>query len=263
MNATILIPLLLGWLGGLFVNYTADVLPRTRRFSPPLCRNCESQFSFMDYLALRACRACGIVRSLRTWAVQIAMCASFAYFWLNPPRALGLPLSLIVLVYFAVITVIDLEQRLILFPTSVFGAALGLVVGAGVYLKIGLTFLQAIGASLAGGLIGFGIMYLLYQFGTLVARYRARKLQAEGMADDEEEALGGGDVYLGGVLGLMLGYLYILNGLAIGVLIGGAVSLALILASALQRKYSSNALMVFIPYGPYLIAGAFYMLFVG
>ncbi len=52
-------------------------------------------------------------------------------------------------------------------------------------------------------------MFLLYQFGTLVARFRARKMQAAGQADDEEEALGGGDVYLAGVLGLMLGWHFI------------------------------------------------------
>src|SRR5688572_30980241 len=48
-------------------------------------------------------------------------------------------------------------------------------------------------------------------FRSLVARYRARRMQAAGQADDEEEALGGGDVYLAGVLGLMLGWPFIWN----------------------------------------------------
>ncbi|RIK29589.1 MAG: hypothetical protein DCC56_12865 [Anaerolineae bacterium] len=263
MNATLIVPILLGWVSGLFVNYSADVLPRTRRFSSPACRNCDNRFTWLDYLLLRACRSCGIVRSLRTWIVQLAMTASFAYFWLTPPKALGLPLSLIVLTYFAVITVIDLEHRLILFPTSVFGALLGLVVGTVVYQRLGLALPNAIGASLLGGVIGFGIMFLLYQFGTLVARYRSQKMQTEGMADDEEEALGGGDVYLAGVLGLMLGYEFVFYGLAYGILFGGVISVIFLLTSMLQRKYSSNSMMVFIPYGPYLIAGAFYMLFLG
>jgi prepilin signal peptidase PulO-like enzyme (type II secretory pathway) len=263
MNATLIIPILLGWVSGLIVNYTADVLPRTRRYSQPVCRNCGTEFSWLDYLALRACRSCGILRSLRTWMVQLTLAASFAYFWLDPPKALGLPLSLIVITYFAAITVIDLEHRLILFPTTVFGAALGLFVGINIYRKFGLSLVNAAGASLLGGAIGFGIMFLLYQFGTLVARFRARKLHSEGMADDEEEALGGGDVYLAGVLGLMLGSRFVIMGLAVGILIGGAASLALVLAILIQRKYSSRAMMVFIPYGPYLIAGAVYMLFRG
>ncbi len=54
-------------------------------------------------------------------------------------------------------------------------------------------------------MIGFGVMCLVYQLGAVMARYRARKMQAAGQADDEEEAFGGGDVYLAGVIGLMLG----------------------------------------------------------
>jgi len=184
------------------------------------------------------------------------------YFWLFPPKALGLTLSLIVLTYFAVITVIDLEHRLILHPTSLFGAALGLFVGVTIYQgALGMPLLNAIGSSLLGGVIGFGFMYVLYLLGMLVARYRARKLQAEGLADDEEESLGGGDVYLMGVLGLMLGSQYILSGLVSGILLGGLVSLALVIALMLRQRYSSQSLMTFIPYGPYLIAGAFRVLF--
>ena len=104
-------------------------------------------------------------------------------------------------------------------------------------------------------------MYLLYQVGGLVARLRARRMQAAGQADDEEEALGGGDVYLLGVLGLMLGKDFILNALVLGVLFGGIVSLLFIIALLVRRSYSSDALMTFIPYGPYFIVAAFYMLF--
>ncbi len=103
-------------------------------------------------------------------------------------------------------------------------------------------------------------MFLLYQLGTLVARYRARKMQAAGQADDEEEALGGGDVYLAGVLGLMLGPA-IVYALAYGILLGGMVSFLFILALLVRRRYTSDALMTFIPYGPYFILGAFYLLF--
>src|SRR5688572_8360241 len=98
-------------------------------------------------------------------------------------------------------------------------------------------------------------------FRSLVARYRARRMQAAGQADDEEEALGGGDVYLAGVLGLMLGWPFIWSALLLGVLLGGVISFLFILALLVRRRYSSEALMTFIPYGPYFIIGAFYMLF--
>jgi leader peptidase (prepilin peptidase)/N-methyltransferase len=102
---------------------------------------------------------------------------------------------------------------------------------------------------------------VLYQLGTLVARVRARKMLAQGKTPDDEEALGGGDMYLAGVLGLMLGWPFIWDALVLGVLLGGLVSFLFLAALLLRRRYSSDALMTFIPYGPYLILGAFYLLF--
>jgi leader peptidase (prepilin peptidase)/N-methyltransferase len=260
MNVTLLIPLTLGWFAGLFINYAADVLPRTRRFSQPLCTHCEASLSWIDFLTLRRCPNCQRPRGLRTWLVQFLTTAAFVYFWLFPSRALGIPLGMLVIVYFGIIIVIDLEHRLILHPTSLAGALLGLVVGTVIHSRADGLLLGA-GKSLLGGLFGFGLMFLLYQFGTLVARYRARKMQAAGQAADDEEALGGGDVYLAGVLGLMLGWPFIWDALLLGVLLGGLISFLFIAALLVRRRYSSEALMTFIPYGPYFIIGAFYKLF--
>jgi leader peptidase (prepilin peptidase)/N-methyltransferase len=260
MNVTLLLPLLLGWLAGLFINYAADVLPRTRRFSQPLCTHCQAALTWKDYLALRRCPNCERPRSLRTWLVQILTTAAFVYFWLFPSRALGFPLGMLVIVYFGIIMVIDLEHRLILHPTSLAGAVLGLVVGTVIHGRADGLLLGA-AKSLLGGLFGFGVMFLLYQFGTLVARYRARKMQAAGQAADDEEALGGGDVYLAGVLGLMLGWPFIWDAILLGVLLGGLISFLFILALLVRRRYSGDALMTFIPYGPYFILSAFYLLF--
>lgn len=261
MNVTLIIPIFLGWFAGLFINYVSDVLPLTRRFSRPTCPECQTHFSWADYLRLRACRNCGKSRSLRTWLVQILTTVAFAYFWLFPSKALGIPLGMLVIVYFGIITVIDLEHRLILFPTSVVGAVLGLIAGTYIHTRINNSIVVGVEKSLLGGFFGFGVMFLLYQFGTLVARFRARKMQAAGQADDDEEALGGGDVYLAGVLGLMLGWPFIWDAILLGVLLGGLISFLFIVALLLRRRYSSDALMTFIPYGPYFIIGAFYKLF--
>ena len=261
MNIILFIPILLGWLAGLFINYSSDVLPITRRFSHPGCKECGAPYSWADYFTLRACRSCGERRSLRTWLVQILTTAAFAYFWLVPPKALGFWIGMIVLIYFGILTVIDLEHRLILHPTSLFGAVLGFVVGTSIQSQIHDNLLVGMGYSLLGGLFGFGMMFLLYKFGELVARYRARKLAAAGQADDQEEALGGGDVYLAGVLGLMLGWPFIWYALLLGVLLGGLISIIYLLTLVVRRRYSSEALMAFIPYGPYFIISAFYFLF--
>jgi leader peptidase (prepilin peptidase)/N-methyltransferase len=147
-----------------------------------------------------------------------------------------------------------------LHSTSIAGAILGVVVGTIIHSRAN-GLLAGVGSSLIGGIFGFAVMFLFYQFGALVARYRARKMQAAGQADDDEEALGGGDVFLLGVLGLMLGWPYIWDALLLGILLGGAVSLLFILALLVRRRYSSEALMTFIPYGPYFITSAFYLLF--
>lgn len=260
MNVTLIFPLILGWLAGFFINYCADVLPVTRRFTQPTCPQCGTPFTWSDYLRLHACHSCGEHRSLRTWLVQILSTGSFVYFWLHPSKALGFALGCIVLIYFGIIIVIDMEHRLILHPTSLVGAILGFMVGTWIHSRID-GFWLGMGKSLLGGVFGFGLMYLLYQFGTLVARIRARKMQATGQADDEEEALGGGDVYLAGVLGLMLGWPFIWNALLLGVLLGGLFSIVFLLTLVVRRRYSSEALMTFIPYGPYFIISAFYLLF--
>jgi leader peptidase (prepilin peptidase)/N-methyltransferase len=259
MNTTLIIPLILGWLAGLFINYASDVLPVTRRFSRPTCKNCGASYSWVDYLTLRACRSCGEKRGLRTWMVYILTIAVFVYFWLYPSQRLGPVLTIAVLTYFALIIVIDLEHRLILFPTTIAGAILGLIVGTYIYNKE-YSLLISVGQSLLGGVVGYGIMLLLYKFGELVARVRARKLESAGQPDDEEEALGGGDVYLAGILGLMMGWPVVLA-LIYGALIGGLISLIYIAALFIRRRYKSDLLMTFIPYGPFLIIGAFYVLF--
>jgi len=260
MDLTLLFPILLGWIAGLFVNYVSDVLPITRSFSQPTCHNCSSSFSWLDFLTLRACRNCRTRRSLRTWIVQFVSIASFSYFWLFPPNGLGLTLSLIVLTYFGVIIVIDLEHRLILHPTSLFGAVLGLIVGTYLYSRNNGIISGAL-TSILGGIAGFGIMFGFYQLGGLVARFRARKMREAGQAEDDEEALGGGDVYLTGVLGLMLGWPNIILGITAGALVGGVIALLALVGHFIQKRYAENSMMLFIPYGPSLVLGAFYILY--
>jgi prepilin signal peptidase PulO-like enzyme (type II secretory pathway) len=143
-----------------------------------------------------------------------------------------------------------------------FGAVLGLIVGTYIHSRINDNgLLLGLGYSLLGGLFGFAVMFLLYKLGEIVARYRARKLVAAGQADDQEEALGGGDVYLAGVLGLMLGWDFIVVGLAWGVIFAGIVSALYLLLLFVRRQYSSEAFMTFIPYGPFFIFAATLLLF--
>lgn len=180
------------------------------------------------------------------------MVIASTYIWISPPHKIGYVLGLIVATYFGVVFVIDLEHRLILHPTSIFGSLLALIVG---YLSHGLI------STLLGALGGLSIMLFFYFLGVLFTRFRAKRMQADGQEADDEEALGAGDVILVAVLGLMLGWPLIWFGLLVGILLGGLISLLLVVWLVASRQYGKNALMLFIPYGPYFLISASMIIF--
>ncbi len=251
MNLSLLTPILMGWLGGWVVNYLTDVLPVTRKFSQPACRECGVAFAWKDHLLFRRC-ANGHARGARTWVVQVVLPAASLYIWIAPPAKLGYWLGLAVVIYFGVVFVIDMEHRLILHPTSIFGSLLGLGVGL---VSHGLL------PTLWGGLGGFVILLVLYYLGVLFSRLRARWMRARGQEPDDEEALGSGDVILAAILGFMLGWPLIWFGLLLGIVLGGVFGALLVLLLLVVRRYKENALMVFIPYGPFFITSAFLIMF--
>jgi leader peptidase (prepilin peptidase) / N-methyltransferase len=252
MEPRLVIPLILGWIGGWIVNYLADVLPVTRRFSRPACQHCNTDIRWQDYLLFRTCPSCGKRRKLRAWIIQVFLAATSVYIWISPPAHLGYTLGLIVLIYFSMDFVIDLEHRLILHPTSIFGLILGL--GAGI-------LRQGLGPTLIGGLVGFAIMFFFYLIGTLFARMRTRRMQAAGLETDDEEALGAGDVILSTILGFFLGWPLVWFGLLFGILLGGAISVLLVLGLFISGQYKHKAWMVFIPYGPYFLLSSFLIIY--
>ncbi len=237
---------LFGLIAGILVNYFSDILPTQRKLTRPICVHCEASVKWTEYLTLKVCSACGKKRSLRTYLTLVAGIILSITLWLNPPTRMGYWPGLLALTYFAVIVVIDIEHRLILHMVSLAGILVGVVIGT---IRYNLT------TSIAGGIAGFIVMLVFYWVGILFARYRARKLGH----DDGEEALGFGDVILSGVLGLMLGWPVILYGLVIGILLGGIVSLALVLFLVATRRYET--MTVFTAYGPYLVMGAIILMY--
>jgi leader peptidase (prepilin peptidase)/N-methyltransferase len=167
--------------------------------------------------------------------------------WLNPPNAIGFWGGWLVLIYFGVVAVIDIEHRLILHPVSWAGVGVGLLIGV---------IRNGWWETLLGGAIGFGLMWLLYWLGEIIMRGLARM---RGRTPDDV-ALGFGDVNLSGVLGLMLGSSLILPGLLLAIFIGGLVSFFYMLVMLILRRYR---LFAALPYGPFLIIGAFVFLFLG
>lgn len=239
--------LVLGWTFGALLNYLADVLPRKRCLVAPFCLNCQTRFSIFNYLiSPRLCPSCGSRRSSRTYVVEILFVGITFWLW-ESSEYYRMPfwLAEILLLYLGLVTVIDLEHRLILHQTTFIGAGLGVLAGIWQHGWV---------STLMGGVVGFGVVLLLYYLGyllvKLISKWRKERIN--------EEALGFGDVSLSGVLGLMVGFPKIILSLVISILLGGIVSFLYLMVSLLTHRYRSFEA---IPYAPFLIFGGIAILF--
>ena len=151
----------------------------------------------------------------------------------------------ILLAYFGLVLVIDLEHRLILHPVSLAGAMIAL--GAGLWRHNVFT-------TITGGLAGFTIMFGLYLLGGVFARLFIKRT----LTPFDEVALGFGDVTLSAVIGLTLGWPGVVAALLLGVLAAGLFSSAFLLIMLARRRYVA---FTPIPYGPFLVLGALLVYF--
>ena len=245
MSPTLIIAVITGFAASFLVNYLADVLPFTRRFGPPICVHCGETITWPNFILGKRCSSCGKTRPARFWVLLAFLTGGAIWLWVRPVPRFGFAIGFLVLVYLALIATIDIEHRLILHPTSWFGAVLGFGVGY---------WLHGLWPTLVGGLSGYLVMLGLYYLGAWFARGVA-KMRGEPL---EEVALGFGDVNLSGILGLLLGWPGIVAGLVLAILMGGLVSLLFILGQVVMRKYQP---FLAIPYAPFLILGAIVLLY--
>lgn len=246
MNVLILLVLVIsGWAAGWIVNLISDSLPISRQISRPVCSRCGFLIPWRSYLIMEACPTCKHHRSIRSWIVQLGFPAFFLLIGAMPPGRLTSLEALLLVSYFGVVAVIDIEHRLVLHIVSIIGAVLGLIVGLR---------LHGLAMTLIGGAAGFGIMLALYFLGELFAKFLARR---RGQPVDEV-ALGFGDVNLAGVLGLMMGWPGITACLFIAILIGGLISAIYLAVMVITRRYHAFTAL---PYAPFLLLSAIYLLF--
>lgn len=241
--------LLLGLAGlalGCFINYLADVLPFTRSLSAPICTFCGGERGWPHYLAGYRCPSCGKGRPNRVWIVPLFFAFLMPYFWYFPLKHLTFGWAVLLLAFFTLVAITDLEYRAILNQVSLVGVGIGLAVGFSRHTWW---------ATLLGGAAGFGIMLFLYYVGSLFGRYLARR---RGVEMEDEDALGFGDVNLSGIIGLILGWPGITAGLVLGIVLGGLVGGMMILTAWIARRYKPG---VFIPYAPFLVLGAVILLY--
>lgn len=171
--------------------------------------------------------------------------------WLyrSDPRPTNFWSGFVILSIFLLISIIDIEHRLILHivtgPSAVLIGLLGVLDPERGFQK-----------TIIGGFVGLGVVLGFYFFGALFARLMAR-LRGQ---DFDEVAFGFGDVTLAGVLGLSVGYPGILAALIIGILTAGEYSLVYIIFMFIIGRYQA---FMPIPYGPFLILGASIVYFGG
>lgn len=252
----------LGLAAGVALNSLADNLPPDAlggRHGPraPHCPYCGGPHRPLYWLALVSavvrhgqCEHCAAPRPLRQFVVELlaGLSWAWAWHWAGGAWEKFFPAA-VVLFIFILMTIIDIEHRLILWNVVWPSALL-------IALINGLTPERGWEKTLAGGLAGYGIVWGIYKladgYAWLVGRLRGEPLA--------EAAFGGGDVNLAGVLGLAVGWTGILVALMIAVFAGGVFSAGYLLTQTLRRRYDPHTP---IPYAPFLILGAVVIYFFG
>lgn len=157
-----------------------------------------------------------------------------------------------VMALLVLITVIDLEHRLILFVTIIPGCIYA-IIGAALF-AVQIAPLISFTDYLWGGAIGFGVFTLLYLGGMLFNSIMTSLRQEE----MEEVAFGYGDVMLATLSGLILGWQALIFAIFIAIFAGAAGALIYLVA----RAFSKGGYEVFtaLPYGQYIVFGTIVMM---
>ena len=243
---TLLAAALAGGLVGILINYLADVLPAARRLGQPVCPCCNQLYALKDYVLIRGCPTCGQRRSRRTIIVMAASLLASVLLALFPLPGLGWWGSLPVMVFLGVIAVIDIEHRLVLVETSLFGLGLCVIFGV---------IQRGFAPTLTGGLGGFLVMLTLFFLGIVFSKI-VGKLRGRNVS---QVAFGFGDVFAGAFLGLLTGWPLIAGAIMIGMLTFAVYSIVYIAVLLVTKRYSAFATAL--PLAPFLIIGAVVMLY--
>lgn len=263
MENLILLPLFLIGLGfGILLNSLADNLPPdaqgVRRGPRRLrCAQCSTVYAPLFWLAtlrwlLRGgrCPHCAQRERLRPLLLELACGAALAFLWgWAAGDVFKYFTACVIVLTFALITVIDMEHRLILWvviwPTVVAIALLN-----------SLDPDRGPEKTLVGGVVGYGLIFLVFLlaqgFSAILAKMRGQPL--------DEIAFGGGDVNLAAAVGVAAGWSGVLFALVIAIFAGGAYSLGYLIVQSLRGKYQAYTAL---PYGPFLVLGGLVMYLYG
>lgn len=255
----VLLYVLFGGLIGVLVNRAADNLPPPARASllqAPRCPHCGQvrgpleQSGLLAFIFQRGrCAHCHAPRTWRAPLVELVLAILFGVFYARLGFGLLWLTYSLLTVLLVLITVIDLEHRLILNVVVLPATVVTLIL---VPLTRILTLspppqfpLNIFLNALYGLLVGYAVVALIYFMGVLFGKYMARR---RGRPMDEV-AFGMGDIKLAGMVGAIVGITGIFSVLVYAILLGGLVSLGVVSYQLLARhRYSA---FMAIPYGPF------------
>ncbi len=249
---------LIGLLAGAVVNALADDLPHHRRPRMPhypddTPRTSLALSGLLAFLAGRRRSSGGARLSWRHPLTELATAALFVVTLavVADDRSMPLAQFIIYLLYmasFVLVTVIDLEHRLILFVVIIPSALLALFDAAFIGYGIDLS------TALLGGALGFGLFFLLYlggfAFTAVLSQVRGEKI--------DEVAFGYGDVMLITLSGLILGWQVLIIAMFITVFLGAAGAILYLIVRRLAGRHYT--LFTPLPYGQYIVIATLLLL---
>jgi leader peptidase (prepilin peptidase)/N-methyltransferase len=232
----ILLIIIFGILGaavGSFLNVCIDRLPAGKSivYPPSSCDNCQHRLSWFDlfpvfsYLFLRGrCRYCKAHIPQRVFWVELGTGILFALLYWKYSLTAMLPVIMFYSSILIVLALIDLYHHLILNKIVYPAAIIAIIINI---------FLPEFGLhnflfGLLGGAVGFLILFLP----ALISR----------------KGMGWGDVKMAGLVGLMTGFPNAIVAVFGGILLGGLLSIILLILKKKNRKEG-------IPFGPFLSLG--------
>lgn len=261
MLLPIILIAVLGIIAGGVINALADDLPLRKPLSSPhypdgTPRPLTAWLGVTAFLLGQRQAPSGSSLTWRYPVVEIATTLGMILTYIvkvNDPKTDSLQLAywLAYIAIFALITVIDIEHKLILFVVIIPSAILAIVDA------ITTNAPPSLERALLGGALGFGTFFVLY-LGGIGYVYLANQLQGRNIS---EIAFGYGDVMMALLSGLILGLGDMLFAMFLTVILGALGALVYLVGRRLAGR--SSSMITALPYGPYIVAGTALMMLFG
>ncbi|MDF2698522.1 MAG: prepilin peptidase [Haloplasmataceae bacterium] len=198
---------------------------------------------FSYFLLGGKCRMCKTRISTKYMIFELVTALLFVYSYLMLGLSMELIVALLVVSLFVIISVSDLEYMII--EDIILVIFLVLLVMSRLFIDLPPNFttfsLHPILESLIGGIFGFGLLYWIGFIGQIVYN---------------KEVMGGGDIKLYGILGIVLGFKLTLLSLFLASLLGSFVGLVFIKTKVIKKDTP-------VPFGPFICLASLISYFYG